>query len=366
MTVLYGVSFRGQIEFSILDGENEFPFEISFSAKPSKELLKHIGSLPRGSSIFIDGCSPENHVRLQQVIDGFRLEPTNNSKYLEKILDVCIERGIRRTFLETPSHFASSASRFARIAKLERQLLQDEEDIPDYTREILQKERYALTVEYNYHNTILFEQEVLEKVRENAPAIVILPDPQANYLFYHNDDVFSTYHREQLPENDLLMRKVHDAWKKGKGPLTAEKYLLENMVSNRLVKDAPREHDVFEHETVRRKFSALKHRRITNGFPDFLGSWGPLPERGVMELYITNIDGDRVSGIVEDVYKTTSFHGKISSKHIEFSRMLPDSDGNEREAFYYAELEGQEYSGMYEHPEISGTFRLWPFRTPEC
>lgn len=366
MTVLFGVSFASELEFSVVRDGTEVPFELVLHTKPSKELLKHIASLSRGMSIAVDDYSPDVVPTLPRVINGMQIDPQNNSAYYRSIYHMCSEQGIRRIFLETPESYRLLGTLHTKNMCLEAQLGSLTQDDPPYRWDILSTERYATTVECNRASTVLFEQKVIDVVRTQHPDVMIISDPHANHLFFTNRDLFTAYHREQAPPAALLKRKITELMLVGCGPIQAEQSLRDNMIANKFVRDAQRIEDVFTHDIVQRKFRALKYRRLTNGTPDFIGEWGDIPGLGVIEFYVKDVDGELVRGIAEDVYATTPFFGKISPKSVEFTRFLRGDDGEDKEIFYYAEKEGDVYVGMFQHPEVEGKFSLRPFKSHEC
>ncbi len=74
---------------------------------------------------------------------------------------------------------------------------------------------------------------------------------------------------------------------------------------------------------LERCYHALKKGRITDGKPDYIGTWDlDFEHKGLFEIYVTKSspteDGMNIEGIIEDCFGTAEFTGKIEPKGITF------------------------------------------------
>jgi hypothetical protein len=107
-------------------------------------------------------------------------------------------------------------------------------------------------------------------------------------------------------------------------------------------------------EHVSRKYRAVVEGRITQGKPDFIGTWDKLtPARGLFEMFIKERNGKEISGTIEDTYGTASFAGTQHGKEIKFSKRY-DPSAHQLGAFSGDIF----YEGSTVLSSINGTFRL--------
>jgi len=99
---------------------------------------------------------------------------------------------------------------------------------------------------------------------------------------------------------------------------------------------------IAEHESIERKYRAIKEGRITDRIPDFIGTWNTeFPAEGLFEFFIMQREGNIINGTIEDVLGTATLQGTIDNSTIEFRKeysSLPIKNGRDACPIFYRGL----------------------------
>ena len=71
-----------------------------------------------------------------------------------------------------------------------------------------------------------------------------------------------------------------------------------------------------EFDFLERQIKLVKEGRITDGTPDYVGTWDMDPFEGYFEVYVQDTDGENISGVIEDVNGSASFEGKVDESEV--------------------------------------------------
>ncbi|KKT66052.1 MAG: hypothetical protein UW61_C0032G0003 [Candidatus Curtissbacteria bacterium GW2011_GWC1_44_33] len=300
---LYGVEHSIEAPW-IFGGEEQIP------ASPSWELLFDLESLPQGTKVAIEYTPKFN--RPFYVGETLALIPRPQRKYWQEIIQTCKTAKLDIVYLEDFPAFLEISRRRLQTAEI---LHEAQEAGPERKLE-LNRSLYRLDVETDYLYLFQRERTFLEKIQAAQPQIVIMGKGHTDFLITNRQEFSSRgitvacYQRETLSRPPSFICD------------------LDKHVYGEILEDSsPDPQILIERNCLERKMRAVTEGRVTNGSPDFIGTWDvEIPARGLFEVYLD-------SGTIEDCLGTAMFVGEITPEKVDFTKgYLPDESS---EAAYH-------------------------------
>lgn len=321
---LYGVQHGGEVY-------PMFTADGGISASPSWELLFDLESLPQGTKVAIEYIPKFNRPFF---VDGKRaFVPLSQRRYWQEIIKTCKTAHLDLVYLEDFPTFTEIVRRKMQCGEILGELQKAEPE-----RELeLRRTLYRLTVEAEYLDVIQREKTFLERIRATQPKVVIMGQGHTDFLIANGQEFSSrgitvaNYRKEalSLPPSFLFSE--------------------DRNVSGVLLEDSsPNPQIIVERTCLKRQSRALTEGRVTDGSPDFIGTWDvEIPARGLFEVYLDS----KQSGRIEDCLGTATFVGEIGPERIDFTKgYLPEESlktSYHDVINYSGRLVGKDYEGVY-------------------
>lgn len=323
---------------------------------PSRELMRDLLDLPRGSTVGIEFSQ-----QFQEPFDVDDIEINaglESNFYWRRIIRTCNIKKLNIVYLEDFDTYKKYVRKLLETKTLEQQGWDLYADNPEFFKtgqaKQLAAQHYMSETESQYIFVVEREAKILDKIRETNPTVVIIGKGHTDYLTQNtsDDNPLSNveYTREVVfqtpwhwPEDlQLPYERAHKDYKGEIDPAI-----------------------LLERELLVRKYRAIKEKRITEGFkPDFVGTWDlDLPARGLFEVFV---EGSRFGGRIEDTLGTAVFEGTINDTEVSFVKGYdPEKSSPEatpKPVRYAGNLVHGQYEGQYEvaNTRISGSFTLKP------
>ncbi len=272
-------------------------------------------------------------------------------------------------------HFLESESDFQEVAKLTESLVSLKKDRDKSQSESERKELTQrmdrLAIEIEYKSTLGKEVSILKNISNYNPDLILLGDGHASRFYRlgllqaHGvsvDEYWQEYAAKDITQEDLIL-----AASASSEEIPMEKYIasdiqleLREITSPNMVKEYP----ATRH--TERLYSIVKTGRVTDGKPDFVGTWlTTYPHRGFFEMYITLKDGHHVEGTIEDCIGSATFTGEINDNRIKFFKAYSDTSDLAMKGpiHYQGVLQNGKYVGHYTGDGISRDFIMEPLKT---
>ena len=350
---LYGTCHGGKL-FGLV-------FNVDLFFKPSPVMLEELAELPRGTRVGIESVTPEEKEALNKlVIDGRGVmwdKPFG--EYWKAIVDHCKKAGHEVVYLDSVELCRKHAEMDVKATHLAEEAKQTKDKAE---RLILIRQEYAHRVENRYIREVEREQSLLQRIRETKPSVALLGRSHTDYIWQMGVEgiQFKSYSAEVAPVIDQFqLGKFDPSDKYFNMDLESVARSISNqippleLVNNRVVDSKV----VARRIESERKYRAIKEGRITDGDPDFVGTWNiRIPAQGLFELYIQKRDGRRISGIIEDACGSATFEGESTDTEIWFVKRYDDdaiSIGGWSIFFYAEERQNGTVKGTYyseDHP----------------
>ena len=167
--------------------------------------------------------------------------------------------------------------------------------------------------------------------------------------------LFKSYSAEVEPNlNEVL---PPDTLFHKKGPVNVANDLVHNILVDSTL--------VARRIQLERKYRAIKEGRITDGNPDFIGTWSVrIPVQGLFEIYIKKRKGTRISGIMEDSCGTATVEGEITDTRMWFVKRY-DADAVSIGGFPHLRYEGERQNGTIKGTYYSEEYGEYEFEITE-
>lgn len=327
---LYGVVHS--LEYSFLGLQTD-----EAKTHPSGRLIAELLGRPPGTKVGIEYTPKFNRPFL---VDGLKITiPPSQRFYWQTLRDICREKGHETIYLEDFHIYEEFTKKVLQgnilISKLEQ-------DPPEKEKWKLQKNLYKLAVEADYIWTIKRELAFLKLIQKTQPEIVIMGRGHTEYL---------TQNLDELTKRDIRIENYQTETVNSPEPLFYEynprRIIFATMDEN----PTPNPTALIERKCLERRFKAVTEGRVTDGTPNFTGTWDTsIPAKGLFEIY-TGRDG-LFTGKIEDCFGTALFRGEINDQQIFFTKVYLPSDSS-GEAFqgkilYRGNKTGDIYKGRFE------------------
>lgn len=272
------------------------------------------------------------------------------------------KQGNKVIFLESAAYYQHVAERAKALKQLRASIERTHNEDARLEKLI---EQDKLEIEIEYLLTTGKEPMVLERIAKEKPDIAFLQLAHAA-RFYRSQAMLkerygiaiSEYWEDEVvrsPSQDdiLLAAQMCDEY------LSME-HILKNMTEVRLkrIESAEQAHDSIESMPIERSYKAVKESRITDGKPDFIGTWDTgRPHRGLFEMFVQERVEEgprtRVRGVIEDCNGNATFEGEFRGERVAFTKVYTKAmDRAAKGNIFYegwrhntGEYQG-EYSGM--------------------
>ena len=358
-------------------------YGVHHSGKPSIGLLEELAALPRGSHVGIefpeecvrrDPFSQGMHYFLDETIgvDGKRLrldKPT--VEYWNAIVRLCHERGLIAVFVDAGVLIAEHARRMLTQKRLKRELEKFRmiepngtlfPDFFDQERNRRLQELHALSVQAEHLYVVGREEHIVARAARDTLDALLIGRAHTEIIlaerprFAAQGFIFEDYAAEEVEEYVLLLPLGEFA------PSRRRPELLQNPPFTHSI--------VVARHTLLRQHRAVLEGRVTDGSPDFVGTWDTkIPARGLFELYIEQPGGHVVHGRIEDTFGTAHMiNGHFGVDTIRFEKVYcsdtvpAEAQVPESPIFYQAERKNGSYEGKFTNPISRGRFWMKKLR----
>jgi len=366
---LYGVAHGGCVQMggvslSELFGQQEVG---EIHMRPSVELISELAVLPVGAKIGLEEMQEQvvgNKVRDFVVVDGKHYElAMAGVSYWQALLDECLKRRLEPVFLDSFELLAQNTRLRLDSAKLNSKangvlkryakrkgLTVENCRFPERTMgralEFV-RSAYALETEAEYMHIVGREGEILRKIAQTNPDVVIMGASHTDFFAARPEEVakfgvkFESYAREDFEEGlnvEVMLRygeRLHH-------------------VPIRLIQNAqPQEELLVERDQTIRKHNAARFGRIfPERKPRFVGTWNRnIPAAGLFEVYMKSEtetpEGRVIFGKIEDIIGTASFIGSLREEHIRFRKEYTDTSKRAGGSRYPIDYDADFREGRY-------------------
>ncbi|MGA3021144.1 MAG: hypothetical protein ABSD68_04315, partial [Candidatus Micrarchaeales archaeon] len=188
---------------------------------------------------------------------------------------------------------------------------------------------YVLEVEMEYLHHVKREDALVNAMLSQKPEVVIVGLGHSDILWdrFKNGRLtgikFGSYATEEgcVPDfvDGELTTCLSEAPSKSEEKAIIE-MLSERIPPNTLMQDSGSDGAYLAiRDSLERKYCAIKSGRITEEKPDAIGTWDTtIRAKGLFELFITERNGTKVSGTIEDTLGKSTFNGVWESDFISF------------------------------------------------
>jgi hypothetical protein len=317
---LYGVD-HGGYAVDLLTGEVSELF-----ACPSEGLISDISLMPKGSRIGLETL-PDRAIGFPEEVK----ESESTRVYWNLVLHYCNRAGLEIVYLDDPDLIRKQFRHHFREIKVRR--ASKTLTARNLAYRIKTKAEYILAIER--------EAKILENIRNGNLAATVVGGVHSDYFFAEN----------------LLAPEQYDREVKG-------------FVKNRLIRNADQcaeglaeiEKSLAEREAIIIRRRAAITGRITDGKPDYIGTWSiEIPTLGLFEMYVDQRKGANFSGTIVDVNGSAVFAGQQTPEAVRFRKVYDSravvAGGCESPLDY----EGQRRNGRYEGQYGPGYFWMREF-----
>jgi hypothetical protein len=339
-------------------------------AVPHPMLFAHLANVHPEHSIGLAIDAPRKKTTIESV------QFLNHDIYLD-LHKRFKKQGNSIVFLESTAFYTDIAKRTKQLQALEKEIKHASEDT------FLEKYRAQdkLGIELAYEAALGRERPILENIAREKPDIVFIGLGHAG-RFYRDqarlkeqysiviDEYWEDRVVRQPSEDDIVM-----AMDISEGHIPLESILQDQIeVDMRKITSPDEAYSDKECPLIERKYRAAKHGRVTEGTPDYIGTWDlRLEHRGLFELFVQErtLSGKKtnIKGLIEDCNGTAGFEGFTNDNYIEFTKVYANdapwhaAKGN---IFYNAYDPGTgEYRGEYLGMDCGrGKFTMKKFSPP--
>jgi hypothetical protein len=323
--------------------------------RPSRQLKEEIASLPEGVSVGLE-FHPAFFKSISYQCHNIRISQGANI-YFSELIDVCKKSKKKVIPLEDIRTYKKYVRRMFKADQIERELYKEyqNENPTESDKEKwvdLRNKLYKASVERDYTFIVEREDKIIENISKFQPVAVVLGRAHADYVIQN---------LQLLSEKGIKV----DHYFAEQGP----RYPWHWDVPERMERTAIFDFDpkvsseVLKYrQSVIRKFKAIKEEKITDGIPDYYGTWDirVLP-RGLFEIYFEG----KGFGRIEDCFGTAKFEGFIDDESgaiffKEYNQEEVSFGGASGKIWYSGSFEGNVCSGFFENPDSGRReFLIW-------
>lgn len=334
---------------------------------PSPQMLKELEELGEGARVGIERLSYGSESAMMNMRVGGTQQPFDlSSYYLDQLHDHCVASGIKVVYLESQTLLLEHMRMRIALSELSKTRPGTESEQVRLGREI-----YRITTEEEYLYMARRGNAMIAGMVKSAPLdAVVIRNAHANLFWQMQNSgrleqvAFGSYKSDEMPE---LREDDRMLW---------AGFVSSSMFSGRYdaYRTRPDQDNSLNHDPVlnalypahmlqlERKKKALDEGRITDGDPDFIGTWDmKLPLYGLFEMTIMSRNGSEVRGVIEDVLGRATFTGTVDCNGAVFVKLYDTGVPHILGAVqvpteYRASLEGGVYSGSYGHMDQASDF----------
>jgi hypothetical protein len=310
---------------------------------PSIELMSNLLALPAGTKVGIEYTPKFDR---PYFVDGQRFfDPPTQRFYWQRLRAICREAEHKIIYLEDFSTYKEYVRKENEIINLTKKI---KKKTPNEEKQKLLGSIYKLQVEAEYIHQVKRETAILNLIQKHQPTVVILGRGHTDYLMFNSS---SRLDPKGIKVNSYQVETPDSP----SGTLYFFDEDIRRGVSTKLNKNPTLEsrHDAnWERFFLERRLKAVTEGRVTNGTPNFIGTWNTyIPAQGLFEIYVE--DANQFSGKIEDCLGTAVFRGNVDENQISFLKIYLPSDSL-KEAFrgaiaYQGNRIGDFYKGEFEH-----------------
>ncbi|MBU2639449.1 MAG: hypothetical protein KKG75_01940 [Nanoarchaeota archaeon] len=303
MVALYGVVHG--IEWNPLI---EYPPSIC----PSLSLRGSLANFPKGTRIGLEGFCPEDLRKLDRYMGdvgnkhGLRFmgyDPRSGEDYWGALEEFCREKGFDIVYLgdrQREVDYIRAAVLYEKTRDSELVQEKGESDEKYNRKRIERNERiYRAKVLMKKTHELGRDQGMLDNLRKSRVKVAVVG--------LSHGDLWSARREELCLDIDSYSRQT----------------LIGGYGATEFEEDAkPDPNLVYERESLLREIRFLRTGRIVNErTPDFVGTWDRhTPSEGYFEMFISELDGKTLSGIIEDYNGKAFFSGEFREGILRFTK----------------------------------------------
>ena len=288
--------------------------DISFVLKyhvpvPHPALFKHLEQYDKNQGVGLELESAKKVLRLPP------LTFTNQEIQLN-LLNHFKSRGNPVHFLESVSYFKQMVPLTKRLIALQKQIKRTRNE---EKAQALRIDVDKLGIELNYMHIVGREPHIIENIVKYGPNLVFLGAAHAS-RFYRKREELRRSHGIEIEEywqDEVVKSPTQEEVVRAMGAsddhVSTEIYLKDKTeVELRKIESVDKALDEPMMMHVERLYKAVKEGRVTDGKPDFIGTWDTrLTHRGLFEVFITSrdVDAHSIEGVIEDCNGSAAFRG---------------------------------------------------------
>lgn len=340
-----------------------------FSHRPIQiqhpELFEHLKQYNTPVSVGLELVSKEKETTIKPITFV-------SPEIYHTLLEFFEKRGNKIIFLESYESYHKVAALAKKINELEKALRRKRNNakIQEVKLDLDKTE-----IEYTYIAELEKEKYFLENIVKNKPDLVFLGAAHAARFYKNQEQLRQKYgitineYWEEAFANKLTQDDILFAMSTSSEHISMDDHLDNKAIAKLQRIESPEQAiDVPEDTFIERMYKAVVHGRVTDGNPDFIGTWDEkLEHRGLFELYITKKDeDDQVQGTIEDCLGSATFEGWITKREASFTqnytKAIPQAAKGEIVYSGFSD-DAQNYAGDFkvyepERGSYTGSFRM--------
>lgn len=305
---------------------------------PSPGLVKEILSYPSGTKVGLEYSPKFNRPFLIDKQKGAVLP--EQRFYWQCLRNVCESAGHKIVYLENFPTYDEYLRKAIELDAVVRKLMQDS---PEAEKRNLLPLAYKLQVEVGYTFIVKRESAILETIKTNKPSVVILGKNHTDYL---------TQNLQELASRNIIIKKYQTESIDPIDDLSDLHPRVRAAVAQLDETVTPNPNVLIKRTCLERNYKAVTEGRVTEGTPNFIGTWDTsIPARGLFEIYCQR-DGNTFMGTIEDCLGSAIFNGSLDENQVSFTKFY-DPFCSSDEAFknaisYHGTRIGNTYKGEFE------------------